>query len=377
VAGSLARLVGLPAIVGYLLAGVAVGPFTPGLVADPHSALQLAEVGVALLMFGVGLHFSVGDLARVHRVAVPGAIGQIAIATALGTLAGIAFGWDVRSSVVLGLAISVASTVVLVRALQHRILLGTEAGTVAIGWLVVEDLFTVVALVLLPILASTAGGGQTAPGIALDIVVAVGKAVGLAVLMVVVGSRVLPWLLARVEGEGSRELFTLAVLAIAVGIAFASAVVFDVSLALGAFLAAAVISGSPVSRKAAADILPLTDVFTVLFFVSIGMLLDPGVLLHHPGQIAVVLAIVVVGKAAAALVLARILRAPASVGRLVAAGLAQIGEFSFIVAAAGRSLGLLTDEGFQVVVAVALLSITLNPALFVLADARGKAPADR
>jgi CPA2 family monovalent cation:H+ antiporter-2 len=262
VAGYLARLVSLPAIVGYLLAGVAVGPFTPGLVADPGSALQLAEVGVALLMFGVGLHFSLRDLARVYRAAVPGAIGQIAAATGLGTLAGLAFGWKLRSAIVLGLAISVGSTVVLVRALRHRGLVDTDAGRVAIGWLIVEDLFTVVALVLLPVLASATNGrpGATPVDVALQAGGAIGKAVVLTAVMVLVGSRFLPWLLARVEGEGSRELFTLAVLAIAVGIAFASAVIFDVSLALGAFLAGAVISGSRVGDRAAADVLPLTDV---------------------------------------------------------------------------------------------------------------------
>jgi monovalent cation:H+ antiporter-2, CPA2 family len=272
VAGYLARLIGLPAIVGYLLAGVAVGPFTPGLVADPGSALQLAEVGVALLMFGVGLHFSIRDLARVYRVAVPGALGQIAAATGLGTLAGIAFGWELRSALVLGLAISVGSTVVLVRALRHRGLVDTDAGRVAIGWLIVEDLFTVVGLVLLPVLASATDGGHgsTPVDVVLDAGAAVGKAVVLTAVMLLVGSRFLPWLLSRVEGEGSRELFTLAVLAIAVGIAFASAVIFDVSLALGAFLAGAVISGSRVGDRAAADVLPLTDVFTVLFFVSVG-----------------------------------------------------------------------------------------------------------
>ncbi len=370
VAGYLARLVGLPPIVGYLLAGVAVGPFTPGLVADPHEALQLAEIGVALLMFGVGLHFSVRDLLGVYRVAVPGAVAQIAIATGLGTVAGMAFGWSVRSAVVLGLAISVASTVVLMRALRHRGTEDTEAGRVAIGWLIVEDLFTVVALVLLPVLATRSGADHADPtsalGIGLQIGAALGKAALLTALMLVVGSRVLPWLLTKVEGEGSRELFTLAVLATAIGIAFASAVVFDVSLALGAFLAGAVVSESRVSDKAAADILPLTDVFTVLFFVSVGMLLDPAILTSHPVEIVVVLAIVVVGKSAAALLIVAVLRRPRDIGRVVAAGLAQIGEFSFIVATEARGFGLLPNEGFQVVVAVALLSITLNPALFAL-----------
>jgi len=376
VAGYLARSIGLPAIVGYLLAGIAVGPFTPGLVADPGEALQLAEVGVALLMFGVGLHFSVDDLRRVYRIAVPGAVGQIVIATGLGTLAGLAFGWSLRSSFVLGLAISVASTVVLLRALQHRGAVDSEAGMIAIGWLIVEDLFTVVALVLLPIMAAAGeGDSSTAWGTALQIGVALGKAILLAALMLLVGSRVLPWILVRVEHKDSRELFTLAVLASAIGIAFASAVIFDVSLALGAFLAGAVLSESHLSDRAADDILPLTDVFTVLFFVSVGMLLDPSIIRSHPVEIVAVLAIVVIGKSVAALGLVALLRRPSDVGRVVAVGLAQIGEFSFIVATAARSLGILPEEGFQVIVAVALLSITVNPALFALEGRRASARA--
>lgn len=367
-------MVRLPPIVGYLTAGVVIGPFTPGLVADPETALQLAEVGVALLMFGVGLHFSARDLAGVYRVAVPGAVGQIVATTLLGTLAGLSFGWELRSAVVLGLAISVASTVVLLRALRHRGVEGTSAGKIAIGWLIVEDLFTVVALVLLPVLAgATDVGGAGGLRIALDVGTALGKAGLLTALMLLVGARVLPWLLVRVEGEGSRELFTLAVLAVALGIAFASAVIFDVSLALGAFLAGAVIAESPVRDRAAADVLPLTDVFTVLFFVSVGMLLDPDVLFTHPLQIVVVLAVVVIGKSVAALLLVALVGRPRPTGRLVAAGLAQIGEFSFIVATAARGLGLLADEGFQIIVAVALLSITLNPVLFALVD-RARVP---
>jgi CPA2 family monovalent cation:H+ antiporter-2 len=327
-------------------------------------------------MFGVGLHFSIDDLRRVYRIAVPGAVGQIVIATGLGTLAGLAFGWSLRSSFVLGLAISVASTVVLLRALQDRRAVDTDAGRIAIGWLIVEDLFTVVALVLLPIMAASGDGGPTtAWGTALEVGAALGNATLLAALMLVVGSRVLPWILARVERKDSRELFTLAVLASAIGIAFASAVIFDVSLALGAFLAGAVLSGSHLSDRAADDILPLTDVFTVLFFVSVGMLLDPAIIRSHPMEIAVVLAIVVIGKSVAALGLVALLRRPRDVGRVVAVGLAQIGEFSFIVATAARSLGILPEEGFQVIVAVALLSITVNPALFALEGRRSSARA--
>ena len=333
--------------------------------ADPDSALQLAEIGVALLMFGVGLHFSLRDLLDVYRVAVPGAVAQIAIATGLGTLAGLAFGWSARSAVVLGLAISVASTVVLLRALRHRGSTESEASRVAIGWLIVEDLFTVVALVLLPILATTSGGEPASIlGIGAEVGAALGKAALLTALMLVVGSRVLPWILHRVDAEGSRELFTLGVLAAAIGIAFASAVIFDVSLALGAFLAGAVVSESRVSERAASDILPVTDIFTVLFFVSVGMLLDPAILTSHAAEIVVVLAIVLVGKSVAALLIVALLRRSREIGRVVAAGLAQIGEFSFIVATEAVALRLLSEEGFQIVVSVALLSITLNPALF-------------
>jgi len=316
-------------------------------------------------MFGVGLHFSLRDLLDVYRVAVPGAVAQIAIATGLGTLAGVAFGWSAQSAVVLGLAISVASTVVLLRALGHRGSTESEASRVAIGWLIVEDLFTVVALVLLPILA-TASGGEPASilGIGADVGAALGKAALLTALMLVVGTRVRPWILQRVDAEGSRELFTLGVLATAIGIAFASAVIFDVSLALGAFLAGAVVSESRVSERAASDILPVTDIFTVLFFVSVGMLLDPAILTSHAAEIGVVLAIVMLGKSVAALLIVALLRRSREIGRVVAAGLAQIGEFSFIVATEAVALRLLSEEGFQIVVAVARLSITLNPALF-------------
>jgi K+:H+ antiporter len=366
VAGFVAKRLGVPPTVGYLLAGVAVGPFTPGLTADPHIALQLAEIGVALLMFGVGLHFSIADLVSVYRIAVPGALGQIAVATALGTAAGVAFGWDVRASVVLGVSVSVASTVVLIRALESRDLAGSEPGRVAIGWLIVEDLVTIVVLVLLPVLASTGSAADHLGDVALALV----KAAALTGVMLVVGARVLPWVLSRVERDGSRELFTLAVVAVALGIAYAAAVVFDVSLALGAFLAGAVLSESPVGRKSGEQVVGLTDVFTVLFFVSVGMLLDPAVIRDHPVEIAVVLAIVVIGKSAAALGLTMLFRRSAATGLVIAASLAQIGEFSFLVATSATALGLLPEEAFQVIVAVALLSITVNPAVFAWAARR-------
>jgi CPA2 family monovalent cation:H+ antiporter-2 len=366
VAGFIARRMGLPAIVGYLLAGVAVGPFTPGLTADPHIALQLAEIGVALLMFGVGLHFSIGDLWSARRIAIPGALGQIAVATGLGTAAGLAFGWDLRASVVLGVAVSVASTVVLIRALDHRGMTTSEPGRVAIGWLIVEDLVTVLVLVILPVLAPTGDGSN----VAAEVAIALPKAAALTGVMLVVGARVLPRALALVERDGSRELFTLAVVAVALGIAYAASAVFDVSLALGAFLAGAVLSESSVGRRSGEHVVGLTDIFTVLFFVSVGMLLDPTVIRDHPLEIVVMLAIVVIGKSAAALGIVLALRRSMTTGLTVAAGLAQVGEFSFILAATATTLGLLPEEAFQVIVAVALLSITINPAVVGWASRR-------
>jgi CPA2 family monovalent cation:H+ antiporter-2 len=366
--GFAARRIGLSPIVGYLVAGIAVGPFTPGLVADPNAAFELAEIGVALLMFGVGLHFSVRDLLSVRRVAVPGAIVQIAVATLLGMLVGLAFGWSLTAALVLGLAVSVASTVVLLRMLRRRGQLDTEPGRVAVGWLIVEDLFTVLALVLLPVLAKSESGDQTAVDVLLSIGSALGKAAILTAIMLVVGARVLPWLLTVVEGDGSRELFTLAVLGVALGVAFAANQIFDVSLALGAFLAGAVLSESHVSDRAAADVLPISDVFGVLFFVSVGMLLDPQIILDRPGEILAVVAVVVVGKWLCAVAICAALRRPFEMGATVGAGLAQIGEFSFIVATAARGLHLFPEDGFQLVVAASLISITLNPALFATVD---------
>jgi CPA2 family monovalent cation:H+ antiporter-2 len=372
VGGFLANHIGLPSIVGYLVAGVVVGPFTPGLAADPNVARELAEIGVALLMFGVGLHFSVRDLMAVRRIAVPGAIVQIAAATGLGCLLGVALGWDVVSGAVLGLGISVASTVVLLRAVGGHGAVGPE-GRVAVGWLIVEDLFTVLVLVLLPILATATGapgasGDATIGTIVVSVGAALGKAAALAAIMLVVGVRFLPWLLRHVQADGSRELFTLAVVAIGLGIAFAATAIFDVSLALGAFLAGAVLSESHVSGRAAADVLPITDIFTVLFFVSVGMLLDPAVLLRDPLGIAGVLAVVVVGKGVAAIGIVTLLGGGARTAATVALGLAQIGEFSFIVASAATGLGLLPHDGFQLIVAAALVSIALNPVLFRAVD---------
>jgi K+:H+ antiporter len=377
--GFLARRLRLPVILGYLLAGVAIGPFTPGLVANSQVALELAEIGVVLLMFGVGLHFSVADLLAVRRVAVPGALGQIAAATALGVLVGVASGWSISSAVMLGLAISVASTVVLLLALERRNRLDTEAGRIAIGWLIVEDLFTVLALVVIPSIAP--GGSESPLAVAGDVVLALAKTAILTAVMLFAGARYLPRLLDRVEREGSRELFTLAVLAIALGIAFASSEVFGVSFALGAFLAGAVLSGSHVSERAAENVLPLTDAFGVLFFVAVGMLLDPAILTDVPFQIAAVVGVVVVAKFAAAVVLVRLFRGSRTTGVVVGAGLAQIGEFSFIVATTAVDAGLLTQRTFQLIVAVSLISIALNPLAFAFADRMieraGSRPTDR
>jgi K+:H+ antiporter len=371
VGGFLARRLRLPAILGYLLAGVAIGPFTPGPVANSEVALELAEIGVVLLMFGVGLHFSIRDLLGVRRIAVPGALGQIAASTALGIGVGTAAGWSIGASVMLGLAISVASTVVLLRSLEQRGLVQTEHGRVAVGWLIVEDLFTVLALVVVPAIAP-ASGEMDALGVAGDVGLAVLKTALLTGLMVFAGARLLPWLLGQVEQEGSRELFTLAVLAVALGIAFASSEIFGVSFALGAFLAGAVLSGSRVSERAAEHVLPMTDAFGVLFFVAVGMLLDPAILGRQPGVIAAVVGVVVVAKFAAALGLVALLRGSRRTGLVVGAGLAQIGEFSFIVATAAVDVGLMSPAQFQVVVAAAVVSIALNPLTFAVAD-RGSA----
>ena len=361
--GLLARLLKLPPIVGYLLAGVAIGPYTPGFVADPQIALEVAEIGVGLLMFAVGLHFSIADLLRVRRLAVPGAIGQIGVAVALGGGVALAFGATLEEAIVLGLAISVASTVVLLRTLTHRDALETDAGRVAVGWLIVEDLFTVLVLVLLPTIPVIREGGSFVD-VAVPVIEAVVKAGVLTAIMLVVGPRVLPQALSFVERIGSRELFSIAVLAIALGIAFASSLVFDVSLALGAFLAGAVLSESHLSDRAAKDLLPMTDVFTVLFFVAVGMLLDPAILTDEFLAILAVVAVIVIGKSMAALAIVALRNGSLRTGLTVAAALAQIGEFSFIVTTAGLELGLVPDDAFQIVVAAALISITLNPLLF-------------
>jgi CPA2 family monovalent cation:H+ antiporter-2 len=364
VLGYLTHRVGLSPIVGYLLAGIVVGPHTPGFVADTHLAEQLAEIGVILLMFGVGLHFQIDELLAVRRVAIPGAVSQSLAATVLGTAVGLAFGWDWRAGVVFGLALSVASTVVLTRVLTDNRDLHTPTGHIAVGWLVVEDIFTVLVLVVLP--GMLGGGGAGAIALALGL--AVVKIVGLGVAAFLIGGRLIPRILDRAAATGSRELFTLTILVIALGIAVGSALVFGVSMALGAFLAGMVVGRSDFSLRAASEALPMRDAFAVLFFVSVGMLLDPNQLWTAPGLIAATLAVVLVAKPVAALVLVVGLRYPPRVALGVAVALAQIGEFSFILAALGSKLGILPAEASGALVAVSILSITANPLLYKLVD---------
>jgi CPA2 family monovalent cation:H+ antiporter-2 len=368
--GFLAARLKLPPLVGYLLAGVAVGPFTPGFVADVGLAGQLAEIGVILLMFGVGLHFSVRDLLAARSVALPGAAAQIAMATLLGAAAARLWGWSWGAGLVFGLCLSVASTVVLLRALEERGILDSANGRIAVGWLVVEDVAMVLTLVLLPALAAPLGGVrppagvQAGGGILAAVALTLVKVAVFVAVMYFVGRRAVPWLLGRVARLGSRELFTLGVLAVALGIAVGAASLFGVSFALGAFFAGVVISESDLSHKAAADALPLQDAFAVLFFVSVGMLFDPAILVSRPLQVLLVVAIILVGKSLAAFGIVLAFRHPVRTALTISASLAQIGEFSFILAALGTSLRLLPPEGQSLILAGALLSITLNPLVF-------------
>jgi CPA2 family monovalent cation:H+ antiporter-2 len=357
--GYLTQRLRLSPIVGYLIAGLLVGPYTPGYVADRSVAEQLAEVGVILLMFGVGLQFHIEELLAVRKVAIPGAIVQSAVATALGILVAQAAGWQLPAGVVFGIALSVASTVVLVRVLADNRQLHTPAGHIAVGWLVVEDLFTVLVLVLMPAVLG-AGGGAPATAIAYAVL----KVAALVVFTIVVGGRTIPWLLAQISRTQSRELFTLAVLVTALGIAVASAEIFGVSMALGAFLAGLVVGRSEFSVRAASEALPMRDAFAVLFFVSVGMLFNPQSLVEAPLMIAATLAVVLIGKPLAALAIVALTRQPMSVGLSVATALAQIGEFSFIVANLGTQLGVLPPDATDILIAAAIVSITLNPLLF-------------
>jgi CPA2 family monovalent cation:H+ antiporter-2 len=359
----------LPPLVGYLLAGVLIGPYTPGFVADMKLASQLAEIGVILLMFGVGLHFSVRDLMAVRRIAVPGALGQIAVATAIGAAIAYLWGWTLGAGLVFGLSLSVASTVVLLRALEERNAVHTPEGRIAIGWLIVEDLAMVLALVLLPALAQQPGAEAGANGgFDGELLVALGVTLGKVALFVALallfGKRWAPWLLMQVTRADSRELFTLAVLASALGIAYGSAALFDVSFALGAFFAGVILSESHLSQRAGEDSLPLKDAFAVLFFVSVGMLFDPLIVVREPLAVLAVLLVIVVGKSLAAFLIVLAFRYPAHTALTVSASLAQIGEFSFILAGLGMSLGLLSEEARDLILAGALLSIALNPLAF-------------
>lgn len=370
VGGFIAVRLRLPPLVGYLLAGIAVGPFTPGFVADAGLASQLAEIGVILLMFGVGMHFSLRDLWALRLIALPGAIVQIAIATALGAALAIVWGWSTGSGLVLGLALSVASTVVLLRALEREGLADSLAGRVAVAWLVVEDLVMVLVLVLLPAVSGLLGGAAPSGAggeLLATLALTLGKVAAFIAFMLVIGVRLLPFLLDQVARTGSRELFTLAVVAVALGIAFFSAEFFGVSFALGAFFAGIVLNESDHSHRALSETQPLQDSFAVLFFVSVGMLFDPAILFRQPLQILAVLAIVIIGKSAAALLIVLLLRHSLATALTIAASLAQIGEFSFILAGLGMTLGLLPEEGQHLILAAALISITLNPLLFRLA----------
>jgi CPA2 family monovalent cation:H+ antiporter-2 len=355
----------LPALVGYLVAGMLIGPYTPGFVADTALAAQLAEIGVMLLMFGVGLHFSLGDLMAVRKVAVPGAIVQMAAATAMGGAVALWWGWSLTAAIVFGVSLSVASTVVLLRALESSGLLESFNGRIAVGWLIVEDLAMVLVLVLLPPLASALGGGGADPA---ELWTSLGMTlvqVGLfVVLMLVVGRRLFPWLLWHVQKVGSRELFTLCVVAAAVSIAYGATKLFGVSFALGAFFAGMVLRESEFSHRAAEETLPLRDAFAVLFFVSVGMLFDPRILLDEPLRVLAVVGIIVLGKSFAAAALVLVLRYPLNTALTVSASLAQIGEFSFILVGLGAALGVMPAQAQSLVVAGALISIALNPLVF-------------
>ncbi|ACT51997.1 YbaL family putative K(+) efflux transporter [Methylovorus glucosotrophus] len=368
--GFIAEKIKLPALVGYLLAGILIGPATPGFVADTGIASQLSEIGVMLLMFGVGLHFSIADLMAVKRIALPGAVVQMTLATVLGASVAYWWGWTLGEGLIFGLALSCASTVVLLKALEARGIVDSMNGKIAVGWLVVEDLATVLVLVLMPPLAGILGGTAQVESAA-----PLWQTIGFTLLqvsffiafMLVAGKRLLPWLLWHVAKTGSRELFTLAVIAAAISIAFGAAKLFSVSFALGAFFAGMVMRESEFSHRAAEESLPLRDSFAVLFFVSVGMLFDPAILVKEPFSVLAVVAIIIVGKSIAAMAIVLAFRYPLNTALTVAASLAQIGEFSFILAGLGMSLGILPAEGMSLVLAGALISIALNPLVFSLA----------
>ncbi|MBB3442940.1 Kef family K(+) transporter [Sinorhizobium sp. B11] len=381
--GAIANRLRLPPLVGYLVAGVLVGPHTPGFVADQSLAPELAEIGVILLMFGVGLHFSLKDLLSVRGIAVPGAVVQIGFATLLGWGLGAFLGWPTGGSLVFGLALSVASTVVLLKALQERRLVETERGRIAVGWLIVEDLAMVLALVLIPAAASITGDGHgpVEPlsaglnrllgldlGVGGIIAMTLVKVALFVALMLVFGRKLIPWTMHRIAHTGSRELFRLGVLAIALGVAFGASKLFGVSLALGAFFAGMVLAESELSHRAAQESLPLRDAFAVLFFVSVGMLFDPNILIERPLPVLATVFIIVIGKSVAAFLIVLLFRKPVGTALTISASLGQIGEFSFILAALGVDLGLLPEEGRDLILAGAIISIILNPLLFFVCD---------
>jgi CPA2 family monovalent cation:H+ antiporter-2 len=377
--GAIAQRLRIPPLVGYLLAGVAVGPFTPGFVADQALAAELAELGVILLMFGVGLHFSLNDLLSVRAIALPGTAVQIAVATLMGLGLALFMGWTVGAGLVFGLALSVASTVVLLRAIQERRLMETERGRIAVGWLIVEDLAMVLALVLLPALAGLLGASSDArvadplaarlglglAGVLFLTLIKVAVFVG---IMLIVGRRIIPWVLHYIAHTGSRELFRLGVLAIALTVAFGAARLFGVSLALGAFFAGMILSESPLSQRAAQESLPLRDAFAVLFFVSVGMLFDPASVMREPWPLLATLFIIIIGKSLAAFLIVLAFRHPLATALTISASLAQIGEFSFILAELGVTLNLLPKAGRDLILAGAILSIMLNPLIFAAVD---------
>jgi CPA2 family monovalent cation:H+ antiporter-2 len=386
VLGALANRLKLSPLVGYLLAGIVIGPFTPGFVADQGLARQLAEVGVILLMFGSGLHFSLEDLLSVRRIAIPGALVQLALVTLLGLVVGYAIDWPIGAGLIFGLALSVASTVVVLRTLQERHQLQSELGRIAVGWLIVQDLAMILALVLLPAFADVLGGDESAAMVdtaAIDetglfdflqphtllgaVLVTLVKLGAFFALMILVGRRVIPWVLHYIAHTGSRELFRLAVLAMALGVAFGAAELFGVSFALGAFFAGMIMAESQLSQSAAQETLPLRDAFAVLFFVSVGMLFDPTILLHQPFLVAVTLLIILVGNAAAVFAVARLFGQSFKSAMSLGLTLSQIGEFSFILAGLGIELELLPESGRDLILAGAMLSILVNPLLFVAA----------
>ena len=372
VLGALVQRVRVSPLVGYLLAGVVMGPFTPGYVADQNIANELAEIGIILLMFGVGLHFSLKDLWSVRAIALPGAIVQITAATVMGWALGWLLGWSTGKGIMFGIALSTASTVVLLRAMQERRLIDTERGRIAVGWLIVEDIFCVLTLVMLPPLAGLmsdhATGSIELSTLAWPLAVTLGKVAAFVVLMLVVGRRVIPWLLHYVAHTGSRELFRLAVFAISLGVAFGAAVLFDVSFALGAFFAGMILSESELSQRAASETLPLRDAFAVLFFVSVGMLFDPSIVLKEPLPLLATLFIILFGKSLAAYAIVRVFGYSNSTALTISASLAQIGEFSFILVGLGVSLSLMSERGRDLVLAGAIITIMLNPLWFALLD---------